>query len=81
MAKRAAVVAIGGNSLIKDKAHQSCGDQYLAEGKYFKSGSMALKIQASIWFLEAGGKEALITNPENTGRALRGETRTLITNN
>jgi carbamate kinase len=29
--------------------------------------------------LEAGGKQALITNPENIGRALRGETGTMIT--
>ena len=52
---------------------------YLKEGKHFKSGSMAPKIQACIWFLEAGGKQALITNPENIGRALRGETGTMIT--
>lgn len=52
---------------------------YLDEGKHFKSGSMAPKIQACIWFLEAGGKQALITNPENIGRALKGETGTLIT--
>jgi carbamate kinase len=52
---------------------------YLAEGKHFKSGSMAPKIQACIWFLEAGGKQALITNPENIGRALKGESGTLIT--
>ncbi|GAP39857.1 carbamate kinase [Flexilinea flocculi] len=54
---------------------------YLAEGKHFKSGSMAPKIQACIWFLEAGGKQALITNPENIGRALKGESGTLITCN
>ena len=30
MAKKVAVIAIGGNSLIKDKAHQSVQDQYLA---------------------------------------------------
>ena len=28
--------------------------------------------------LEAGGKEGLITNPENIGRALRGETGTWV---
>jgi len=54
--------------------------QYLAEGKHFAKGSMAPKIQAIIWFLENGGKEALITNPENIGRALRGETGTWIVN-
>jgi carbamate kinase len=51
---------------------------YLAEGSHFAKGSMAPKIQAIIWFLENGGKQALITNPENIGRALRGETGTWI---
>ena len=51
---------------------------YLAEGKHFAKGSMAPKIQAIIWYLEGGGKQAIITNPENIGRALRGETGTLI---
>ncbi len=50
----------------------------LAEGKHFAKGSMAPKIQAIIWYLEAGGKQALITNPENIGRALAGETGTWI---
>ena len=53
--------------------------QYLAEGIHFAKGSMAPKIQAIIWFLEAGGKQAIITNPENIGRALKGETGTWIT--
>lgn len=52
--------------------------QYLAEGKHFAKGSMAPKIEAIIWFLENGGKQALITNPENIGRALKGETGTWI---
>ncbi len=54
--------------------------QYLAEGKHFAKGSMAPKIQAIIWYLENGGKQALITNPENIGRALKGETGTWIVN-
>lgn len=54
--------------------------QYLAEGVHFAKGSMAPKIQAIIWYLEHGGKRALITNPENIGRALRGETGTWIVN-
>jgi len=53
--------------------------KYLAEGTHFAKGSMAPKIQAIIWYLEAGGKHAIITNPENMGRALRGETGTHIT--
>jgi carbamate kinase len=52
---------------------------YLAEGRHFAKGSMAPKIQAIVRFLEAGGKRALITNPQNIGRALRGETGTEIT--
>ena len=51
---------------------------YLAEGTHFAKGSMAPKVQAIIWFLENGGKQALITNPENIGRALTGETGTWI---
>lgn len=51
--------------------------KYLAEG-HFHKGSMGPKIQAAIWFLEGGGKEALITNPENLERALKGETGTRI---
>ncbi len=51
--------------------------KYLAEGHFLK-GSMGPKIQAIIWYLEAGGKEALITNPENIERALKGETGTRI---
>jgi carbamate kinase len=49
--------------------------QYLAEG-HFAKGSMGPKIQAVIWYLEAGGKQALITDPPNIGRALKGETGT-----
>lgn len=52
--------------------------KYLAEGTHFAKGSMAPKIQAIIWFLEAGGKKALITDPQNIGRALKGETGTWI---
>ncbi len=51
---------------------------YLKEGTHFARGSMAPKIEAVIAFLEAGGKEAIITNPENIGRALRGQTGTWI---
>lgn len=51
--------------------------RYIAEG-HFAKGSMLPKIEACIWFLEAGGKEAIITSPENIARALRGETGTRI---
>ena len=52
---------------------------YLEEGIHFKKGSMAPKMQAVIWFLENGGKEAIITDPENIERALASETGTRIT--
>ena len=52
--------------------------QYLAEGSHFAEGSMAPKMRAVVQFLEAGGKEALITNPPNLERAMAGETGTRI---
>ncbi len=61
-----------------DKMTLSEAKQYLAEGTHFAKGSMAPKIQAIIWFLEAGGKQALITDPEHIGAALKGETGTWI---
>jgi carbamate kinase len=61
-----------------DRMTLSEAKSYLAEGTHFAKGSMAPKMQAITWFLEAGGKQALITNPENIGRALNGETGTWI---
>jgi carbamate kinase len=52
--------------------------KYLAEGTHFAKGSMEPKMQAIVWFLEKGGKQAIVTNPENIGRALQGETGTFI---
>jgi len=51
--------------------------QYIEEG-HFAKGSMLPKIQAILRYLENGGKEALITTPENIGRALKGETGTWV---
>ncbi|NMC46156.1 MAG: carbamate kinase [Chloroflexi bacterium] len=64
----------------KDIDHLTLSEakKYLADGTHFAKGSMAPKMQAIIWYLEAGGKKAIITNPENIGRALRGETGTVI---
>jgi len=39
---------------------------------------MGPKIQAVIKFLEKGGREAIITNPENIERALQGKAGTHI---
>jgi carbamate kinase len=52
--------------------------QYLAEGTHFAKGSMEPKMKAIVWFLESGGKQAIVTDPKNIGRALKGETGTLI---
>lgn len=60
-----------------DKMTVAEAKQYLEEG-HFAKGSMEPKIKAIIKFLEMGGREALITNPENIGRALKGETGTRI---
>lgn len=61
-----------------DKMTVTEAKAYLAEGIHFAKGSMAPKIQAAVWYLENGGKQALITNPESIGRALKGETGTWI---
>jgi carbamate kinase len=61
-----------------DKMTYSEAKKYLAEGIHFAKGSMAPKVQAILWFLEAGGKQALITDPAHIGAALRGETGTWI---
>jgi carbamate kinase len=51
--------------------------QYISAG-HFAPGSMLPKMQASVEFLEAGGRQALITNPPNLARAVAGETGTRI---
>jgi carbamate kinase len=53
--------------------------RYLAEGRHFAAGSMGPKIQAVVSYLERGGKEALITDPDSLERALAGQTGTRIT--
>ena len=58
-------------------SHPGGGKEASLRGQALCKESMAPKIQAAVWYLEAGGKEALITNPENIGRAL-GETGTWI---
>jgi carbamate kinase len=52
-------------------------EQYIEEG-HFAPGSMLPKIQAVVKFLKEGGKKALITDPPNIERALKGETGTWI---
>ena len=50
---------------------------YINEG-HFAPGSMLPKINAMIEFIEATGKEGLITNPENVALALEGKTGTKV---
>jgi carbamate kinase len=61
-----------------DRITLSEAKAWLEEGSHFAAGSMAPKIQACVWYLERGGREALITSPENVERALAGETGTRI---
>jgi carbamate kinase len=61
-----------------DRMTLSQAKAYLDEGTHFAKGSMAPKIEACIRYLEQGGGEALITDPENVERALAGETGTRI---
>ncbi len=66
------------NQVELDQMTVTEAKQYLEEGTHFAKGSMEPKITAIVQFLEQGGKEALITNPENISRALKGETGTRI---
>ena len=60
-----------------DKMTLAEAKAFMEQG-HFAKGSMEPKVQAIINYLEAGGKEALVTNPENIERALAGETGTRI---
>jgi carbamate kinase len=51
--------------------------RYIAEG-HFKPGSMLPKVQAVIEFLEGGGKQAIITDPEHVAAALEGRGGTRV---
>ena len=51
--------------------------RYYAEDQ-FDRGSMGPKIAALIDFVGGGGREGLITNPQNLGRALAGQTGTRV---
>ncbi|MBN2047149.1 MAG: carbamate kinase [Anaerolineaceae bacterium] len=65
------------NQVDLDQITVAEAKQYVAEG-HFAKGSMLPKIEAILRYMEEGGKKALITNPANIGRALRGETGTWI---
>lgn len=68
------------NQIDLDKMTMAEAIRYKDEG-HFGKGSMLPKIEACIRFLERSHKpdsRAVITNPENLARALRGETGTVI---
>lgn len=52
-------------------------EKYIEEG-HFKPGSMLPKCQAIVSFIKSGGKHAIITNPENLAKAVKGEAGTHI---
>jgi carbamate kinase len=60
-----------------DRITRAEAEAWLAAGE-FAEGSMAPKIRAIIGYLDRRGRQGLITDPENIGRALRGETGTTI---
>jgi carbamate kinase len=51
--------------------------RYMGEG-HFAPGSMLPKIEAAVDFVKNGGPSAVITDPPNLARALRGETGTRV---
>jgi carbamate kinase len=51
--------------------------QYMREG-HFAAGSMLPKIEAAIEFVRMGGPQAIITDPPNILRGLKGETGTRV---
>lgn len=50
---------------------------YMKQG-HFKAGSMLPKIQAILWFLENGGKKAIVTKPDYLKKAIIGKCGTQI---
>jgi len=63
-----------------DKITLSEAKKFIKEG-HFAPGSMLLKINAAINFLEDGNdgsREVVITNPENISRAIQGKIGTRI---
>lgn len=65
------------NEQLLDRMTLIEAKKHLKEG-HFPPGSMGPKIQAIINYLENGGKEALITNPENLERAIACKTGTRV---
>ncbi|TFG14611.1 carbamate kinase [Candidatus Thorarchaeota archaeon] len=60
-----------------DKMDHIQAQKYMEEG-HFAAGSMLPKVEACISFIQRGGEMAIITDPLNITKALRGETGTRI---
>lgn len=65
------------NQQLLDTITLAEAQRYMAEG-HFAAGSMLPKIEAAVEFIKMGGPQAIITDPPNLARALRGETGTRI---
>jgi carbamate kinase len=66
------------NQVFLDRMTFSEAKKYYRQG-HFAPGSMGPKIKAIINYLEHGGKEAIVTNPDNLEDAFCGKTGTHIT--
>ncbi len=65
------------NQQFLDQITLAEAQRYIFEG-HFAAGSMLPKIEAAVEFIKMGGPQAIITDPPNLARALRGETGTRI---
>ena len=63
--------------VVIDSMNASECRKYLDEG-HFAAGSMRPKIEAALAFIEAGGKEVIITRPHSLAEAMRGDHGTHI---
>ncbi len=75
--EKVAVNFKSGNPLWLDSLDRAQCLKYLQDGEFAK-GSMQPKIEASLRFLENGGKEVIITSPEKLFDAVQGKTGTHI---
>jgi carbamate kinase len=65
------------NQQAIDKMDHIQAQRYIEEG-HFAPGSMLPKIESCVEFIKNGGEMAIITDPPNLSRALKGETGTTI---
>ncbi|MFW9959849.1 MAG: carbamate kinase [Candidatus Thorarchaeota archaeon] len=65
------------NAQAIDRMDHIQAQHYIEEG-HFAPGSMLPKIESCVEFIKKGGDMAIITDPPNISRAIRGETGTTI---